>query len=44
MVVAGGVIPQKDYDFLFESGVSAVFGPGTVLSEAAIAILEKLME
>ena len=44
MVVAGGVIPQKDYEFLFEAGVSAVFGPGTVLSEAAIDILEKLME
>lgn len=43
MVVAGGVIPQKDYDFLFEAGVSAVFGPGTVLSEAAIQILERLM-
>jgi methylmalonyl-CoA mutase len=44
MVVAGGVIPQKDYDFLFQSGVSAVFGPGTVLSEAAIQIMGKLME
>jgi methylmalonyl-CoA mutase len=44
MVVAGGVIPQKDYDFLFEAGVSAVFGPGTVLSEAATDILEKLMK
>ena len=44
MVVAGGVIPQQDYDFLFDAGVSAVFGPGTVLSEAAINILEKLME
>jgi methylmalonyl-CoA mutase len=44
MVVAGGVIPQKDYDFLFGAGVSAVFGPGTVLSEAAISILGKLME
>ncbi|MBN7811139.1 methylmalonyl-CoA mutase [Algoriphagus sp. H41] len=43
-VVAGGVIPQKDYDFLFDAGVMAVFGPGTVLSEAAIQILEKLME
>lgn len=43
MVVAGGVIPQKDYEFLFSSGVSAVFGPGTVLSEAAIQILEKLI-
>jgi len=42
LVVAGGVIPQKDYEFLFEAGVIAVFGPGTVLSEAAIEILEKL--
>ncbi len=43
MVVAGGVIPPKDYDFLFESGVAEIFGPGTVLSEAAIKILEKLI-
>lgn len=43
LVVAGGVIPQKDYDFLFGAGVSAVYGPGTVLSEAAIQILERLM-
>lgn len=44
MVVAGGVIPQKDYEFLFDAGVSAVFGPGTVLSEAAIEVLEKFMK
>ncbi len=44
MVVAGGVIPAKDYEFLHDSGVAAIFGPGTVLSEAAIKILEKLME
>lgn len=44
MVVAGGVIPAKDYEFLEKAGVSAVFGPGTVLSEAAITILEKLMQ
>ncbi|MFD2202173.1 methylmalonyl-CoA mutase [Shivajiella indica] len=44
MVIAGGVIPPKDYDFLYKSGVSAVFGPGTVLSKAAIEILNKLME
>jgi methylmalonyl-CoA mutase len=43
MVVAGGVIPPKDYDFLYQQGVAAVFGPGTVLSEAAIKILEKIM-
>lgn len=44
MVVAGGVIPPKDYEFLFDRGVAAVFGPGTILSEAAIKILDKLME
>jgi methylmalonyl-CoA mutase len=43
MVVAGGVIPAKDYQFLYDSGIAAIFGPGTVLSEAAIRILEKLM-
>ncbi len=43
MVVAGGVIPAKDYDFLKEAGVSFVFGPGTVLSEAASEILEELI-
>ena len=44
MVIVGGVIPQKDYDFLFETGAVAVFGPGTKISEAAIGILEVLME
>jgi methylmalonyl-CoA mutase len=44
MVIAGGVIPPKDYDFLYKSGVSAIFGPGTVVSKAAIEILNKLME
>ncbi|WP_192348373.1 methylmalonyl-CoA mutase [Algoriphagus sp. Y33] len=44
MVVAGGVIPAKDYQYLKDAGVFAVFGPGTVLSEAAIEILEKLIE
>jgi len=43
MVIAGGVIPPKDYDFLYEAGVSGVFGPGTVISKAAIDILEKLL-
>ncbi|MDF2159238.1 methylmalonyl-CoA mutase [Algoriphagus sp. CAU 1675] len=43
MVVAGGVIPPKDYQFLYDSGVAAIFGPGTVLSEAATEILEKLL-
>ena len=44
LVVAGGVIPQQDYEFLFKSGVIAVFGPGTKIPEAAIEILEILIE
>lgn len=43
LVIAGGVIPRQDYDFLFEAGVAGVFGPGTVIPEAAAEILEKLM-
>jgi len=43
MVVAGGVIPQQDYDFLFKNGVSFVFGPGTVIAKSAIDILKKLI-
>lgn len=43
MIVAGGVIPQQDYDFLFKNGVSFVFGPGTVIAKSAIEILNKLM-
>ena len=42
MVVAGGVIPAQDYDFLFENGVAFVFGPGTVIAKAAQEILEQL--
>ncbi|MEO6301818.1 MAG: methylmalonyl-CoA mutase [Bacteroidia bacterium] len=44
MVVAGGVIPQQDYDFLFKAGVSFIFGPGTVISKSAIDVLEKLIK
>jgi len=44
MVVAGGVIPEQDYDFLFKNGVSFIFGPGTVLSQSAISILENLIK
>ena len=43
MVVVGGVIPKQDYDFLFEAGATAIFGPGTKISDAAIRILEILM-
>ena len=42
LVIAGGVIPPQDYDFLFDSGVSGVFGPGTKISESAISILDIL--
>ena len=44
MVIAGGVIPPKDYDFLYEAGVAGVFGPGTVIAKAAKDILNKLLE
>jgi methylmalonyl-CoA mutase len=43
MVVAGGVIPPQDYDFLHRAGASFIFGPGTVITEAAKNILNKLM-
>lgn len=43
MVVAGGVIPQQDYDFLFKAGVSFVFGPGTVIAKSAQEILHNLL-
>ncbi len=41
-VIAGGVIPPKDYEFLYQAGVIGVFGPGTVISVAAQEILTKL--
>ncbi|MCB0840627.1 MAG: cobalamin-dependent protein, partial [Bacteroidetes bacterium] len=44
MVIVGGVIPQQDYDFLYQAGVEGVFGPGTVISDAACEILEKMLE
>ena len=44
MVIVGGVIPQQDYQFLFDAGAAAVFGPGTKISEAAIGLLEILID
>ncbi len=44
MVIVGGVVPKQDYDFLFDAGAVAVFGPGSKISEAAIQILEILLE
>ncbi|APG61340.1 methylmalonyl-CoA mutase [Christiangramia salexigens] len=44
MVIVGGVIPSQDYDYLFEAGAVAVFGPGTKISDAATQLLEILIE
>jgi methylmalonyl-CoA mutase len=44
LVVAGGVIPTQDYDFLYKHGVTFIFGPGTIITSAAKEILLKLME
>ncbi len=44
IVVAGGVIPPGDYDFLFEAGVKAVFGPGTPITESADKTLSLIEE
>lgn len=44
MIVVGGVIPPQDYQFLYDLGVIAVFGPGTVISKAASEILRILIE
>lgn len=44
IVIAGGVIPAQDYDYLYKAGVAAIFGPGTSVTKAAIAIMEILLE
>ncbi|MEP2057900.1 MAG: methylmalonyl-CoA mutase [Maribacter litoralis] len=44
MVIVGGVVPKQDYDFLKEAGATAVFGPGTKISDAAIQLLDLLLE
>ena len=44
MIVAGGVIPPQDYEALYEAGAAAVFGPGTVIGQAAADLLRKLAE
>lgn len=43
MVVVGGVIPQKDYNYLYDAGVVGIFGPGTKIAKAAIEILELMI-
>jgi methylmalonyl-CoA mutase len=44
IVVAGGVIPKQDYDFLYDAGVAAIFGPGTKIPLAAREVLTKVNE
>ena len=44
MVIAGGVIPPQDYDFLYKAGAACIFGPGTRIPEAAEEMLNKLNE
>ena len=43
IVIAGGVIPPQDYDFLYKAGVAAIFGPGSPVSRSAWQILEILL-
>ena len=44
LVIAGGVIPAQDYDYLFKAGVAAVFGPGTSVAKAACDIMNIMLE
>ncbi|MGC6517527.1 MAG: methylmalonyl-CoA mutase [Candidatus Puniceispirillaceae bacterium] len=44
MVICGGVIPEKDYDFLYQAGVKAIFGPGTNITKAALETVEAAHE
>ena len=43
MVIAGGVIPAQDYDFLYQAGVAAIFGPGTSVAKAAVEMMNILL-
>lgn len=42
IVIVGGVIPSQDYEFLYQHGASAIFGPGTKIPEAGIKIMEEI--
>ena len=44
LIFAGGVIPAQDYDFLYQAGVVAIFGPGTSVAKAACQIMNFLLE
>ncbi|HSZ24414.1 MAG TPA: methylmalonyl-CoA mutase, partial [Cytophagaceae bacterium] len=43
LVIVGGIIPEKDYSFLYKTGVVGIYGPGTVLADAAKELLRKMM-
>ena len=44
IVTAGGVIPMQDYDYLYEAGVAAIFGPGTNVMKSAIEVMHILLD
>ena len=44
MVIAGGVIPAQDYDYLYKAGVAAIFGPGTSVAKAAVEMMKILLD
>ena len=44
MIIIGGVVPKKDYQLLFDMGIAAVFGPGTIISEAAQDIIKIMLK
>jgi methylmalonyl-CoA mutase len=44
LVIAGGVIPPQDYDFLYKAGVAGIFGPGTSVAKAACEIMKILLD
>jgi methylmalonyl-CoA mutase len=44
MIVVGGVVPPEDYEALYEAGAAAIFGPGTVIADAASELLDRLLE
>ncbi|HEX7411359.1 MAG TPA: hypothetical protein VF298_04380, partial [Bacteroidales bacterium] len=44
MVIVGGVIPHQDYDFLYKAGALAIFGPGTVIPDAAVKMLQIMLD
>jgi methylmalonyl-CoA mutase len=44
VVIAGGVIPPQDYDFLYKAGVAAIFGPGTRVTKSACDIMHILLD